>query len=71
MYFENNWGLTQPADVTEPDYKVHSPAWSLGFQKLAQQAGATCLVKYPDHPTDGYNDVWDFIDRELLRTVPT
>ena len=65
MYFENNWGLTQPENVTEPDYKVHSPAWSLGFQKLAQQAGAVCLVKFPDHPTEGYQDIWDFIVKEL------
>jgi acetyl esterase/lipase len=66
IYFENNWGLTQPEKVTEPDYKVHSPAWSLGFQKLAQAAGTTCFVKYPDHPTDGYDDIWDFIKKRLL-----
>ncbi len=32
LYFENEWGLTQPKDVTETNYKVHSPAWGLGFQ---------------------------------------
>ena len=67
MYFENNWGLTQPATVTEMDYKVHSPAWALGFQKLAQQAGAMCLVKFPEHPTGGYQDIWDFLVQELQR----
>lgn len=66
IYFENNWGLTQPENVTEMDYKVHSPAWGLGFQKLAAQAGAVCHVKYPDHPTDRYQDIWDFIRQELL-----
>ncbi len=65
IYFENNWGLTQPEKVTEMDYKVHSPAWGLGFQKLAQQAGATCYVKYPDHPTEKYKDIWDFVVGEL------
>jgi len=65
MYFENNWGLTRPADVKEMDYKVHSPAWGLGFQKLAQQAGAVCLLKFPDHPTDGYADIWAFIVTQL------
>ncbi|WP_020470138.1 alpha/beta hydrolase [Zavarzinella formosa] len=70
VYFENNWGLTQPATVTEMDYKVHSPAWGLGFQKLASQAGATCHVKYPDHPTDGYKDIWDFIVKELNHPKP-
>ncbi len=47
------------------DYKVHSSAWALGFQKLAQQAGAVCLVKYPNHPTAGYHDIWDFIVKQL------
>jgi acetyl esterase/lipase len=65
IYFENNWGLTQPDKVSEADYKVHSPAWSLGFQKLAEAAGTTCFVKYPDHPTEGYDDIWDFIKKRL------
>ena len=65
IYFENNWGLTQPENVTENDHKVHSPAWGLGFQKLAQQAGVVCCVKFPGHPTDGYKDFRDFITQEL------
>ncbi|MDB5391918.1 MAG: hypothetical protein JWM11_7564 [Planctomycetaceae bacterium] len=67
IYFENNWGLTQKENVTEMDYKVHSPAWSLGFQKLAHQAEVVCHVKYPDHPTDGYKDIWEFIVLELQK----
>lgn len=67
MYFENEWGLTQPKDITESNYKVHSPAWAVGFQKLALAAGATCDVKYPGHPTEGYKDIWDFILQQLLR----
>lgn len=70
IYFENNWGLTQPENVTEMDYKVHSPAWALGFQKLAQAAGTKCYVKYPDYPTEGYKDIWDFIVQELKSTTP-
>jgi hypothetical protein len=66
IYFENEWGLTQPANITEANYKVHSPAWAVGFQKLALQAGVVCHVKFPDHPTDGYKDIWDFIARELM-----
>jgi hypothetical protein len=65
IYFENNWGLTQPANVGETDYQVHSPAWALGFQKLAQEAGVVCHVKFPGHPTDRYNDIWDFLVQEL------
>ncbi len=67
IYFENNWGLTQPETVSEMDYKVHSAAWALGFQKLALEVGAVCHVKFPDHPTDGYTDIWDFIVQELKR----
>lgn len=66
IYFENNWGLMQPADVTEMDYKVHSPAWALGFQELAKKAGVECHVKYPDHPTEGFRDTWDFLAKKLL-----
>ena len=67
IYFENNWGLTQPDQVTEMDYKVHAPGWGLGFQKLAEKAGVKCYVKYPEHPTDGYRDIWDFIVQELTK----
>jgi acetyl esterase/lipase len=70
IYFENEWGLTQPEKITEANYKVHSPAWGLGFQKLAEKAGVTCLVKFPDHPTEGYKDIWDFIVQELQAPVP-
>ncbi|MDB5306326.1 MAG: hypothetical protein JWO38_528 [Gemmataceae bacterium] len=65
LYFENEWGLTKPETVEETNYKVHSPAWGLGFQKLAQKAGVVCHVKYPGHPTEKYQDIWDFIVREL------
>lgn len=67
IYFENNWGLTQPDGVQEMDYKVHAPQWGLGFQKLAQQHGVPCHVKYPDHPTENYKDTWDFLIKELTK----
>ena len=65
IFFENNWGLTQPEQVTEADCKVHSPAFALGLQKLAQQAGVVCHMKFPDHPPDRYKDIWDFVVQEL------
>ena len=65
LYFENNWGLNRPDTVQEMDYKVHSPAWSLGFQELARKAGVACFVKYPGHPTEKYQDIWDFVVKEL------
>ena len=65
IYFENNWGLTRPDDVGEMDYLVHSPAWALGFQKLAQERGVTCYVKFPGHPSEKDSDIWDFLVKEL------
>jgi acetyl esterase/lipase len=70
LYFENNWGLTRPENVGETDYKVHSPAWALGFQKLARQAGVECHVKYPEHATEKYQDIWDFVVQELKKAGP-
>ena len=65
IYFENEWPLTQPADVTEVNYKVHSPAWAVGFQKIARQRGAVCYVKFPGHPSEKYKDIWDFLVQEM------
>ena len=69
IYFENNWGLTQPDTVQDGDYKVHSPRWALGFQKLAHERGAVCYVKFPGHPSEKYTDMWDFLVEEL-KTKP-
>ena len=65
IYFENNWGLTKPDGVGEMDYLVHSPRWAVGFQKLAQERGATCYVKFPGHLSEKYADIWDFLVKEL------
>jgi hypothetical protein len=70
MYFENEWGMTRPEDITQVNYDVHSPGWAVGFQKLAHAAGATCYVKYPDHHTEKYKDIWDFIVQELKAPAP-
>lgn len=67
IYFENEWGLTQPEGITETNYKVHSPAWAIGFQKLAMKADVVCHVKYPGHPTESYQDIWDFVVQELKK----
>lgn len=64
IFFENNWGLTKPEGVEPMDYKVHAPQWGLGFQKLAQEQGVPCFVKFPGHPSERRGDMWDFlIDR--------
>jgi acetyl esterase/lipase len=71
MYFENEWGLTKPDAITQENYDVHCPAWAIGFQKIALAAGATCYVKYPGHPTEGYDDIWNFIVKQLTAKTPT
>jgi BD-FAE len=70
LYFENEWGLTRPETVTEANYTVHSPAWAVGFQELARKAGVVCHVKYPGHPTEKYQDIWDFVVQELKAAAP-
>ncbi len=65
MFFENEWGLEQPADITQANYDVHSPRWALGFQRLALASGATCYAKYPGHPVEGYSDIWNFVLKNL------
>lgn len=52
IFFENEWGLTKPDVITQNNYDVHSPAWALGFQRLALAAGGECHVEFPDHPAD-------------------
>jgi CubicO group peptidase (beta-lactamase class C family)/acetyl esterase/lipase len=67
MFFENEWGLEKPADITQTNYDVHSPAWALGFQEFAKSAGAECHVRFPGHPADDpAKDIWDFVARRLL-----
>ena len=65
IYFEYDWGLTKPDDVKEMNYLVHSPRWGLGFQKTAQERGATCYLGFPGHPSEKFLDMWDFMVREL------
>jgi len=66
MFFENEWGLVKPEDITRNNYDVHSPAWALGSQKLALAAGAECHVRFPNHSAeDPAKDIWDFIATRL------
>ena len=66
MFFENEWGLTKPDDITQNNYDVHSPRWALGFQALAADAGAKCAAKFPGHPADDVaKDIWDFVAKNL------
>ncbi len=65
IFFENNWGLTQPENVERMDYLVHAPQWCLGFQRMARERGVTCYVKYPGQPSEQYADMWDFLIQQM------
>jgi len=70
IFFQYDWGLTKPDNIELSNYRVHSPAWGLGFQKLTQERGGTCYVKFPDHPSEKYADMWDFLVKELTPSTP-
>jgi len=65
IYIQYDWGLTKPDDITEDNYRIHSPLLALGFQKLAEERGATCYVRFPGHDSEKYQDMWDFLVQEL------
>jgi hypothetical protein len=65
IYIEYDWGLTKPADITDDNYRIHSPLLALGFQKLARERGATCYVRFPGHDSEKYKSVWDFLLQQL------
>jgi acetyl esterase/lipase len=66
IYCENSFGLTnQPATVDDQNWRVHSPRFALGLQKIAQERGVTCYVKFPGHPSEKYVSVWDFLIQQL------
>jgi hypothetical protein len=46
-------------------YLVHSPRRGLGFQKTARERGATCYLRFPGHPSEKFDSMWDFMLREL------
>lgn len=38
---------------------------TMAFQKVAQADGATCYVKFPGHPSEKYDGLWDFMAKQL------
>ena len=67
IYIEYDWGLTKPASIEDKNYMIHSPMLALGFQKMARAKGVTCYVRFPDHPSEKYADLWDFLVKEVTR----
>lgn len=65
IYFQYVLGLTNPNDIKEMSYLVHSPLWGLGFEKMAQERGAVCYLRFPGHPSVKYKDMWEFFVREV------
>ena len=65
IFIEYDYGLTPPPNVAPAGYLAHSPRLALGFQKLAQERGATCYVMFPGHPPEKYTDMWNFLVKQL------
>ncbi len=62
--------LQYGASLDEPKkdhmYYVHSPAFGVGFQKLAREKGVVCYLSMKGHPAEGFNgDMVDFIIQNL------
>ena len=70
IYIQYDWGLTKPAEILEANYTIHSPKLALGFQQLAQSKGVICYVKFPDHPSEKYASLWDFLVKQLTQPAP-
>jgi hypothetical protein len=67
IYFFNNDGLTRPAKINEMVYKVHSPAWGLGFQRLALERGnPNVYVQFPGHNVKQFPSFPEFIRKILI-----
>jgi acetyl esterase/lipase len=65
IYIENEWGLTKPENVAEPNYLTHSPLWGIGLKKYVEARGGTCYQKYPGLQSEKYKDIWDFLLQRL------
>ena len=67
IYFEYDYSLHgKPDKVPEMGYKVHSPAWAIGFQKLARERGNhQVYVKCPEVEVEQYPSMWDFLLTKL------
>ena len=65
IFIENEWGLNQPANVTEANYRTHSPLWGIGLKKFVEARGGTCYQKYPGLEPMKYKDIWDFLLHRL------
>ena len=42
----------------------------VGVEMRTLTAGVVCHVKFPDHPTGRYKDIWDFLVQELRSRAP-
>jgi acetyl esterase/lipase len=65
VFLQYNGSLVVP-EQNQKNYFVHSPAFGVGFQKLAQEKGATCYLAYKDHPADRFpGTMVDFLIQHL------
>ena len=67
IYIQNDFGMTRPEGITEPNYRTHSPLWGVGLKKFAEARGVTCYQKYPGLESTKYKDMWDFLIQRLAK----
>ncbi len=67
IYIENDFGMTRPEGITEPNYQTHSPLWGVGLKKFVEARGVTCYQKYPGLESTKYKDMWDFLIQRLAK----
>ena len=67
IFIEYALGTTRPAEISLNAYLAHSPLLAVGFQNLSRQRGATCYVKFPGHPSEKYDGLWDFLVKQLTQ----
>ncbi len=65
IFIENEWGLTKPENITEANYRTHSPLWGIGLKKYVEARGGICYQKYPGLQPEKYKDIWDFLIQRL------
>jgi acetyl esterase/lipase len=65
IFIENEWGLTKPENISEANYRTHSPLWGIGLKKYVEARGGICYQKYPGLKPERYKDIWDFLIQRL------
>ncbi|MDD5261062.1 MAG: alpha/beta hydrolase [Methylacidiphilales bacterium] len=70
IYIYYSHDLNKPEKEKDQNFYIHSPAFGVGFQKLAREKGVECHIAWKNHPAEGFNgDMADFNIRHLTQKV--